>query len=85
MQLVDEENAIAGCPYFLDDLLQAFFKLAPILCSCNQRPDVQCEQALTEQVLRTSPEMIFCARPSTMAVLPTGLADEGRVVLTAAG
>jgi hypothetical protein len=71
VQLVDEEDGVVGVPELLDDLLEALLELAAVLGAGDERADVECQDALVEQDVRTSPATIRCARPSAIAVLPT--------------
>ena len=49
VQFVNEENAVACALNLLDHLLQPLFELAAVLGPCDERADVQCEQALPLQ------------------------------------
>src|SRR5262249_5337506 len=72
VQLVDEEDDVAaGSLHLFQDRLQAFLELAPELGAGDQRPHVERDQLALLEPSGTSPLTIRCARPSTMAVLPT--------------
>ena len=72
VQLVDEQDDLA---FLLGEIvehgLEALFELAAELGAGDQRAHVEREDALVLEPSGTSPLMMRCARPSTMAVLPT--------------
>ncbi len=85
MQLVDEQNRVVRAAQFLDDLLEAFLKLAAVLGAGDERPDVEGEDALVQQCFRdvAADDAVGQAlRDGRLA--DAGLSDEGRVVLSAA-
>jgi hypothetical protein len=55
----------------LQHRLQALLELAAVLGAGEERGQVEHQQALVLERLGTSPLTMRCARPSTMAVLPT--------------
>ena len=46
VQLIDEQDAVAGALDLLDDLLEALFELAAVFGAGDERPDIEGEQAL---------------------------------------
>ncbi len=52
MHFVDEENYVAGCFYFFDQLHQASFKVAPGLAAGQHGGQVQLEDAFAFQLGR---------------------------------
>ena len=86
VQLVDEEDRIVGVAELLDDLLEPLLELAAILGAGDERADIEGQDALVEQGLRhvAGDDPVGQAfRDGRLA--DAGLADQGRIVLEAAG
>ena len=85
MDLVDEQQHVAGVHDLLDDLLQTFLELAAVLRAGHERRDVQCDEALVAQDvghLVGHDELRQALGDGGFA--HTGLAQNERVVLLAA-
>ena len=82
MQLVDEQDRVAGAAQLLDDLLEALLELAAVLGAGDERADVEGQDALVGERLRD------VARDDALGealgdggLADARLADERRVVL----
>jgi hypothetical protein len=72
VQLVDEDDGVLVLHQLFHDGLEALFELAAILGAGHDQRKVERQNALVGQEAEgTSPSAMRCARPSTMAVLPT--------------
>ena len=87
VQLVDEQDDLAVAVGDLaQDGPQAIFKLAPVFCPGHQRPEVQLHHALVLQAFGHVPAHNALRQPLHDGRLPdAGIADQDRVVLSAAG
>ncbi len=84
MNLIDEEDAVAGGLDFLNDLLQTFFELASVLGAGDQRAHVQGDQALALQCFRHRARRNLLGHGFDDGGLADArLADQHRVVLGA--
>ena len=85
MQLVDEEDAVAGGPDLLDDLLEPLFELAAIFRAGDQRADIEREQSLAQQILgHLAADDPLRQALDNRGLADARLADERRIVLAAA-
>ena len=85
VNLVDEEDAVAGRLDLFDYLLKAFFELAPVLGAGDQRAHVQGDQPLALQGIRNVPLAdALGQRLDDGRLAHSGLAHQHRVVLGAA-
>ncbi len=71
VDLVDEHDGAGTALDLLDDRLQPLLEIAAIARAGQQGPHVKLENRALFQHFRNVPLMIFRARPSAMAVLPT--------------
>ena len=71
VQLVDEQDHVAGVLDFFQEGLEAFFELAAELRAGDQRAHVERDHARFLRLCGTSPWTMRRARPSAIAVLPT--------------
>ena len=85
VHLVDEEDRAGGLQ-FVDDPFEAFFKLAAVHRAGDQRADIELQDALAQQQGGHFAFDDALRQPFDDGGLAhAGLADEGRVVLRAAG
>jgi len=85
VELVDEENA-AGLPRFIHDALQPFLELAPVLRSGHHSAHIEGEQPSVEQLIGHLAAGDPLGQPFNDGCFAhTGVADQRRVVLGAAG
>jgi len=86
VELVDEEQDAAVALLDLGQHgLEALLELAAVLRAGDKRAHSRAKMVLSFSPSGTSPRRMRWARPSTIAVLPTRLADEHGVVLRFTG
>jgi hypothetical protein len=85
MYLVDEDDSVAAVANLFDNLLEAFLELTAILCTRNQRTDVERQQTfIREGLWHFARNKALCKSFDDGSFTNTRLTDESRIVLVAA-
>ena len=86
MHLIDKDDAVAAIADFLDDFFQALFKFTTVFGSSHQGADIEGEQAFASQRFwNLARDQALCQPFDNSCLTNTGLADERRIILIAAG